>query len=83
MISRLTLALPVLLLAAPLAAAAPELDLTRAVVLTPAGLSGPAGKAVRMLSRAVSAMWLANSRQPMFRRRTSPPCLQMPRSLLS
>ena len=42
MISRLILALLTLLLAvAPVAAAGPDLDLTRAVVVTPAGLSGP------------------------------------------
>jgi hypothetical protein len=54
MISRLILALLALsLMAAPLAAADPELDLTRAVVVTPAGLSGPPAKAVRMLVEEV------------------------------
>src|SRR5258708_38882293 len=54
MISRLTLALLTLpLVAAPLAAAGPYLDLTRAVVVTPAGLSGPPAKAVRMLVEEV------------------------------
>src|SRR5262249_12908805 len=54
MISRPILALLTLpLAAAPLAAADPDLDLTRAVVVTPAGLSGPAAKAVRMLVEEV------------------------------
>src|SRR5215470_11397456 len=49
MISSLILAL----LAAPLAAAGPDLDLTRAVVVTPTALSGPPAKAVRMLVEEV------------------------------
>jgi hypothetical protein len=54
MISRLILALLTLALAAaPLAAAGPDVDLTRAVVVTPAGLSGPPAKAVRMLVEEV------------------------------
>src|SRR5262245_49966643 len=54
MISRLILALLTLPLAvAPLAAAGPDLDLTRAVVVTSAGLSGPPVKAVRMLVEEV------------------------------
>src|SRR5262252_5198395 len=54
MISKWTLALLTLaLLAAPLATAGPDLDLTRAVVVTPAGLSGPPAKAVRMLVEEV------------------------------
>src|SRR5262245_10477866 len=54
----LRLSLPaclVLLAAAPLATAAPDLDLTRATVVTPPGLSGPAAKAVRMLVEEVEA----------------------------
>ncbi len=52
MISRLTLTLLALPLAAsPLAAA--NIDLTRAVVVTPAGLSGPPAKAVQMLVEEV------------------------------
>jgi hypothetical protein len=54
MISRLMFALlAVLLAAARLTAADSDLDLTRAVVVTPAGLSGPAAKAVRMLVEEV------------------------------
>src|SRR5262245_2570035 len=54
MMSRLILALLILpLAAAPLAAAGPDLDLTRAVVVAPAGLSGPPAKAVRMLVEEV------------------------------
>src|SRR5262249_59104245 len=54
MISRPILALLTLpLAAAPLAAGGPDLDLTRAVVVAPAGLSGPAAKAVRMLVEEV------------------------------
>src|SRR5262249_4370820 len=54
MISRLIFALlPLPLAVAPLAAAGPDLDLTRAVVVTPAGLSGPPAKAVRMLVEEV------------------------------
>src|SRR6516225_1676136 len=54
MISRLMFALPAAILAsAPLAAADPDVDLTRAAVITPAGLSGPPAKAVRMLVEEV------------------------------
>jgi hypothetical protein len=54
MISKWTLALLTLALpAAPLATAGADLDLTRAVVVTPAGLSGPPAKAVRMLVEEV------------------------------
>jgi hypothetical protein len=54
MISRLTLALLILpLAAAPLAAAGPDLDLTHAIVITPVGLTGPPAKAVRMLVEEV------------------------------
>ena len=54
MSSRLVPSLLTLLLAvAPLAAADQDLDLTRAVVVTPAGLSGPPAKAVRMLVEEV------------------------------
>ena len=52
MIARLTLALLTLPLAtAPLAAA--DHDLTRGVVVTPPGLTGPSAKAVRMLVEEV------------------------------
>src|SRR5438046_1010438 len=50
------LSLPICLvfvLSAPAAAA--DLDLTRAVVVTPSGLSGPAAKAVRVLVEEVEA----------------------------
>jgi hypothetical protein len=54
MISRLIAVLLTLpLAAAPLAAADPDLDLTRAVVVTPAELSGRPAKAVRMLVEEV------------------------------
>jgi hypothetical protein len=57
-------ALPVLMWAAPVAAAGPDLDLTRAAVVTPAGLSGPAAKAVRMLVEEVEARSMARWDRP-------------------
>jgi hypothetical protein len=54
MISKWALALLTLPMpAAPLATAGADLDLTRAVVVTPAGLSGPPAKAVRILVEEV------------------------------
>jgi hypothetical protein len=54
MMTRLILALLAIpLVATRLVASGPDLDLTRAVVVTPAGLSGPPAKAVRMLVEEV------------------------------
>jgi hypothetical protein len=56
MMFRVMLPLLTLSLAAgPLAAAGPDIDVTRAVVVTPAGLSGPPAKAVQMLVEEVEA----------------------------
>src|SRR5262245_14478315 len=64
MTARLLPALLAILAAGPVAAAAPDLDLTRAVVLTPPGLSGPAAQAVRLLVEEVEARSLVRWDRP-------------------